>query len=85
MTTSWATQTLNLQDSLEARHNEQGRSEADAAYPMPITIRFNPSTNRSYSCRFRFKCEFGNGFDLLLQGRGTFEEHEHKPLNPIPK
>jgi hypothetical protein len=83
--TSWAQRTLSIQDTLQNRHVEQHRSEADACFPMPITIKFVPTRNKSYSCRFRFVCEFGNTFDALLQGKGTYEEHEHKPINPIPR
>jgi len=83
--TSWANRTLNMKDSLQIRHQEQHQSEADACYPMPITVRFLPNKNTPYSCRFRFSCEFGNTFDMLLQGRGTYEEHMHKPIHPVPK
>lgn len=82
---SWATNTLNLKDSLELRHQDQHESEADACYPMPLTVRFTPGKNAHYSSRFRFSCEFANSFDLVLQGQGTYEEHEHKPINPTPK
>jgi hypothetical protein len=30
-------------------------------------------------------CEYGNAFDVVLEGEGTYEEHEHKPLSPFPK
>ena len=82
---SWATNTLSLQDSLEKRHENQHESEADACYPMPLSIRFKPSKNQHYSSRFRFSCEYANTFDLVLQGEGTYEEHLHKPINPTPK
>jgi hypothetical protein len=82
---SWATNTLTLKDSLELRHNDQHSNEADACFPMPIKIKFTPNKNSHYSSRFRFTCEFANTFDVVLQGEGTYEEHEHKPLNPTPK
>ena len=57
----------------------------DIHYPMPITIMFRPNKNQKYCSRFRFTCEFANSFDLVLQGEGTYEEHEHQPLNPVPR
>lgn len=82
---TWATNTLNLEDSLKMRYNGKLNNEADACYPMPLKIKFSPNKNKSYSSRFRFTCEFANSFDIVLQGQGTYEEHEHKPINPIPK
>lgn len=82
---SWASSTMTMKDSLEVKHHDQHQSAADACFPMPLTIRFLPNKNAHYSSRFRFTCEYGNSFELVLQGEGTYEEHEHKPLNPIPK
>ena len=85
MATSWATSTLTLQDSLVERHQSSKKNAIDARYPIPINIKFKPSRNVRYSSRFRFTCEYGNTFDVLLEGEGTFEEHEHRPLNPVPR
>jgi len=82
---SWATNTLSLRDAVDLKHSLQHQSEADACYPMPIGILFKPKKNVRYCSRFRFSCEFANSFDVVLQGEGTFEEHEHKPLNPVPR
>ncbi|RYH29609.1 hypothetical protein EON65_07895 [archaeon] len=60
-------------------------SGAQTCYPLPVIIYFQPKKNVSYCSRFRFECEFANFFDLVLQGCGTYEEHEHKPLNPVPR
>lgn len=60
-------------------------ADNDIHYPMPITIIFSPKQNQKYCSRFRFSCEFANTFDLVLQGDGTYEEHEHQPLNPLPR
>jgi hypothetical protein len=76
---------MTMKDTLVAKHDDQHQSEADARFPLPLTIRFAPTKNTMYCSRFRFSCEFGNSFELVLQGEGTYEEHEHKPLNPIPK
>jgi hypothetical protein len=54
-------------------------------YPLPLSIIFAPKKNVTYCSRFRFECEFANSFDVVLFGAGTFEEHEHKPLNPVPR
>ncbi len=83
--TSWAGGTMTLKDALDGKFADELVSEADARYPMPVTIQFRPSKNVHYCSRFRFTCEFGNSFELVLQGEGTYEEHEHKPINPIPK
>lgn len=82
--TSWALNTLTAKDSLDLRYCGSGAAPADANYPMPLTVRFTPKKNAKYSSRFRFTCEFANTFDLVLQGEGTYEEHLHKPLRPMP-
>jgi len=83
--TSWATETLNLKDQMDARHDNQGKFEADARYPQAIQVQFRPKDNKVYMSRFRFNCEYGNQFDVLLHGHGTYEEHEHMPLRPKPE
>jgi hypothetical protein len=82
---SWASNTLTVKDTLDLKHSHQHSTEADALYPVPISIGFSPKKNVHYSSRFRFSCEFGNSFDLVIQGEGTHEEHLHKPLYPIPR
>ena len=82
--TSWATMQLTMHDTLSERHNNSKDKEIDAIYPLPIVIKFKPAKNTRYSSRFRFSCEYGNNFDVLLEGQGTFEEHEHSPLSPHP-
>ena len=67
------------------KHDNQATTPADAIFPIPINVRFKPKKNQRYSSRFRFSCEYGNTFDIILEGSGTYEEHEHAPLNPIPK
>ena len=85
MQASWASNTLTLADSVLKRQIGHTSRGADACYPAPITIKFCPKKNSRYSSRFRFVCEFGNSFDILLVGQGTYEEHEHNPLNPTPR
>ena len=82
---SWASQTLTLADSLTSRHVNAHQTEADPLYPMPLNILFAPKKNCRYSSRYRFVCEFGNTFDVVLEGEGTYEEHMHRPINPMPK
>ena len=82
--TSWATMQLTMKDSLSTRHHSSKVNEIDPIFPLPITVKFKPSKNTRYSSRFRFSCEFGNTFDVLLEGQGTFEEHEHNPATPHP-
>ena len=82
--TSWSTQTLSFRDTVQQRHQHQHQSASDACYPQPVRIVFAPAGQGRYGSRFRFTCEFGNSFDVLLQGHGTFEEHLHAPLYPEP-
>lgn len=77
--------TLSINDTLQLRNEIVKKTPAEAKYPVPITVKFNPRKNIRYSSRFRFICEYGNSFDVVLQGEGTYEEHEHKPLSPFPK
>jgi hypothetical protein len=85
MEASWASNTLTLADSVKKRQVGHVNEGADACYPAPIRVKFSPKKNVRYSSRFRFVCEFGNSFDVLLTGQGTYEEHEHKPLFPTPR
>lgn len=82
---SWASSTLTIKDAVDQKYRSQHQSEADACFPMPLNILFKPKKNVRYTSRFRFSCEFANTFDLVLQGEGTFEENEHRPLNPVPR
>ena len=78
---------LTLKDTMQRRFESSAASEtrSDALYPMPIQISFKPRKNVRYTSRFRFTCEYGNAFDIILQGEGTYEENEHKPLQPFPR
>ena len=84
---SWATQTLTLSDSVAQRHSlgATRSTPAEARFPAPLNVQFTPKKNVNYCSRFRFTAEFGNSFDVLLEGQGTYEEHEHKPLRPAPR
>jgi hypothetical protein len=79
--------TLTMKDTLKQRFEAAAGSDAksDALYPMPVQVLFKPRKNLRYNSRFRFTCEYGNAFDVILQGEGTYEEHEHKPLAPFPR
>jgi len=70
---------------LDLRHKGQHKNEADAFYPMPINIKFTPKENKNYCSRFRIKCMFGNIFDVVLLGVGTYNENEHRPKTILPK
>jgi hypothetical protein len=69
----------------QGKAHTKNAATTEALYPAPISIIFTPKKNKKYCSRFRFVCEFANGFDLVLQGEGTYEEHEHHPLNPMPR
>ena len=85
--TAFGHATLTMKDTLQQRFEDAAASDAriDALYPMPIQITFKPRKNLRYNSRFRFTCEYGNAFDVILQGEGTYEEHEHQPLQPFPR
>ena len=83
--TSWSTATLSFQDTVARRHTDQHQTASDACFPQPVRVVFRPSRRGLHVSRFRFTCEFGNAFDVILEGRGTFEEHEHAPLRPNPE
>lgn len=82
---NWATDTITLKDVWQQKHVVCDSETYGARFPMPVTVAFQPKANVKYSSRFRFECEYGNSFDVLLQGNGTFEEQEHSPLYPVPK
>ena len=82
---SAADQTMSKFNASDHRFELQERILSQAKYPTPITVKFSPRKNIRYSSRFRFVCEYGNSFDFVLQGEGTYEEHEHKPISPFPK
>ena len=43
--------------------------------PRPVRVRFAPRKNVRYCSRFRFEVAHGQGFDVVLSGCGTYEEH----------
>ena len=71
-TQSVTTVKWNQDTSLEA--NLRRRNDDNPRAPRPIKVTFRPSKNRSYQSRFRFEVKEGEGFDLLVSGRGTYQE-----------
>jgi hypothetical protein len=52
-----------------------GRSEEEKKYlPEKIVIKFKPKKNVLYKSKFRFTTEAGIACDLILKGRGSYEE-----------
>ena len=49
-------------------------AEANPRAPRPVAVTFHPKTNRRYCSRFRFDVDGGEGFDVVFQGAGSFEE-----------
>ena len=43
-------------------------------FSRPLEVRFRPEVTGLYRCRFRFVVEEGEGFDVVLEGRGTYQE-----------
>jgi len=58
--------------SLDAALKNEAR--ANARMPFPITVTFKPTKNLKYCSRFRFDVHKGEGFDIVLQGVGSYEE-----------
>ena len=58
-------------------------SDCKSLFPTEILVKFIPKSNIRYSSRIRVKCQYGNSFEILLEGEGTLEEHEHRPLSPM--
>lgn len=57
------------------------RPPANPRVPRPIVITFRPKKNVPYQSRFRFEVEHGEGFDVVVSGKGTYEE-DTTPNNP---
>ena len=43
--------------------------------PQKIYIKFKPKQNTLYKSKFRFICETGIACDVILKGRGSYEEN----------
>ena len=46
--------------------------------PENVKVTFNPAANKSYRCRFRFVVDKGEGFEVVLVGRGSYDEQFDK-------
>lgn len=52
------------------------RDEEEQKYmPQKVFIKFKPKANVLYKSKFRFICENGINIDIILKGRGSFEEN----------
>ena len=43
--------------------------------PQKIYVKFKPKENVLYKSKFRFMCETGIACDVILKGRGSYEEN----------
>jgi hypothetical protein len=43
--------------------------------PQKIYVKFKPKQNVLYKSKFRFMCETGIACDVILKGRGSYEEN----------
>jgi len=51
------------------------KNEEERKYmPVPIKIAFRPKQNVLYKCKFRFTVDNGLSCDIILKGKGSFEE-----------
>ena len=48
--------------------------EEEEYQPAKIFIKFKPKKNVLYKSKFRFLCETGIPCDVILKGRGSYEE-----------
>ena len=74
--------TVQWNEDTTLNANLKRRNDDNPKAPRPVKVTFRPGRNRSYQSRFRFEVAQGEGFDLLVSGRGTYEE-DTKP-NPQP-
>jgi hypothetical protein len=44
--------------------------------PLQVLVTFAPAKPQAYKCRFRFDVEYGDGFDVVLEGHGTLDEEK---------
>lgn len=52
------------------------RDEYERQYlPTKILIKFKPKQNVLYKSKFRFICDNGISTDVILKGRGSYEEN----------
>ena len=52
------------------------KDEEERKYlPQKILIKFKPKENILYKSKFRFICETGISCDVILKGRGSYEEN----------
>ena len=52
------------------------KSDDEKKYvPTKILINFKPKQNVLYKSKFRFLCETGIACDVILKGRGSYEEN----------
>jgi hypothetical protein len=58
------------------------RDSKGLAAPLKLTARFTPKQNARYRSRFRVSVRGGEGFDVVLVGRGTYDEREDR-LRPV--
>ncbi len=63
---------------LSVAHVHGLRDSKGLAPPTKLTVRFAPKQNVRYKCRFRLSVRSGEGFDVVLYGRGTYDEREDK-------
>ncbi|KAG5176856.1 hypothetical protein JKP88DRAFT_350967 [Tribonema minus] len=71
--------TLSLEQALrEANDGDDGRR-----LPRPLHVEFAPTCATRYRSRFQLVVEGGEGFEVLLEGRGTYEEGTRP--NPPPR
>ena len=61
-------------DAAEAGASAGVRASRGVAKPYALDVRFVPRAPLVYRSRFRFCVAHGESFEVVLTGRGTFEE-----------
>ena len=65
---------------LEAAEASGLRASSGLPQPLAGQVVFRPKGPHLYQCRFRFSVRAGEAFEVLLRGRGTFEEKEREAV-----
>uniref|UniRef100_A0A7S2DBV6 Uncharacterized protein n=1 Tax=Octactis speculum TaxID=3111310 RepID=A0A7S2DBV6_9STRA len=73
---------LHNEADIDLASNLRRRNDDNHRAPRPITVTFQPKKNLEYQSRFRFEVAYGEGFDVVLSGKGTYEEDSRRKPEP---
>mmetsp|Transcript_23152 Transcript_23152/g.72142 ORF Transcript_23152/g.72142 Transcript_23152/m.72142 type:complete len:121 (-) Transcript_23152:265-627(-) len=61
---------------LDATSSVHRQRDAGSRRPLAVEATFRPHRNVLYRSRFRIQVPSGEDFDFVLQGGGTYDEHD---------